>query len=67
MIESIKSTEFEAIRERDSSLLLKVLFILDQAAFELGKDYIETFFDLQKLKISLIEIQDNLLEPPIKG
>lgn len=63
LIESIKSTEFEAIRERDSSLLLKVLFILDQAAFELGKEYIETFIDLQKLKISLIEIQDNLLEP----
>lgn len=60
LIESIKSTKFEAIRKRDSSLLFKVLFILDQAAVELGKEYIGTFIDLRDLKSSLIDIQDNL-------
>jgi len=60
LIESIKSTKFETVRERDSSLLFKVLFILDQAAVELGKEHVGTFIDLQNLKSSLIEIQDNL-------
>lgn len=60
LIESIKSTKYETIRERDTFLLFRVLSILNQAAVDLGKEYVEAFINLNELQETLNKLEKML-------
>lgn len=63
LLHSIKTTRYRAIRERDSSLLYKILDLLNQAVAEFGKTYVQVFIDIDTLKKSLLTVADKLLQP----
>ncbi|ASJ54548.1 hypothetical protein BP422_13855 [Brevibacillus formosus] len=61
LIESIRTSKFEAVRKRDSILLFKFLDLLNQAVVDLGKDYINSFINLTEIKNKLEEINGLIL------
>jgi len=52
---SIKSTNFDTIRYRDTIRFVLILDIINQAISELGKSYIETFINFQVLENIITE------------
>ncbi|MGG0248776.1 helix-turn-helix domain-containing protein [Peribacillus frigoritolerans] len=59
--DSIKYSEFEAIKYRDTLAFLKLLEIINQAVNELGKEFISSFIDFNYLQSLIVEINNELL------
>ena len=58
-----KAKEHETLeRIRTTSILFKLMGLLNQASIEFGNDYVNTFINLAELKISLNSINSKLLK-----
>ncbi|WP_090738812.1 helix-turn-helix domain-containing protein [Paenibacillus sp. Mc5Re-14] len=58
LIVSIQNTKYPATRIRDSKFLFQILDLLSQAVQQFGKNYVETFVDLNNIKLKILAIQN---------
>ncbi|CQR46440.1 Helix-turn-helix domain protein [Paraliobacillus sp. PM-2] len=61
LIESIETTKYETIIERDSHFLKKYLLILNKAISVYGQKYIEKFIDLKDIRKRVLKISPILV------
>ncbi|WP_342551914.1 helix-turn-helix domain-containing protein [Paenibacillus sp. FSL R7-0652] len=62
LISSIQSSNYPAIRIRDSKFLFQILDLLSQAVQQFGKTYVQSFIDLDKVKQKIRVIQNQISE-----
>ncbi|CDX00868.1 DNA-binding protein, excisionase [Desulfitobacterium hafniense] len=60
LINSIDTTQYNAIRKKDSYFLLNLLLLLDEGIKFFGEDYIEAFIKIQLVRDKLSHLADKI-------
>ncbi|MCG7384679.1 helix-turn-helix domain-containing protein [Paenibacillus sp. ACRRY] len=60
LINSIESTEHDAIRKKESYFLLNLLLLLDEGINFFGEEYIEAFLSIQYVREKLSQLADKI-------
>jgi hypothetical protein len=60
LINSIETTEHDAIRKKESYFLLNSLLLLDEGINFFGEEYIEAFLNIQHVREKLSQLADKI-------